>query len=414
VKKILFANSQTTQEKDLTHDQLIKYAEDFARLYESERQQRVELLSTNRRLKEEIHARRSLEEALVTSEKKYRDLFQDSRDPMYITSREGILLIANPAYWEFFKYEEKELIGTSVLKLYADPSQRPIFQQAIEENDVLKNFEIKLLTKNGEIRDCLVNAFVRKHPHGEILGYQGILHDVTEQREKQQMMELSNRMESLAFMAGGVAHEIKNPLSISSSAAQLLLNTGLDTPAREECLEKVLAGITRASLIVDNLVTFARDLGQYSLTKVNLAAVIQSALDAIAIQAGSQDVAIKTRFCKDKIFCRGSEELLHRAFSNLFLNGLSAMPEGGVLFITVDKNGYELTVCTIDSGHGMPYEQVARIFDPFFSGFAVRRGLGLGLSVASRIVSQHGGTIKVDSVLGKGSTFTVRLPEQSP
>ena len=89
------------------------------------------------------------------------------------------------------------------------------------------------------------------------------------------------------------------------------------------------------------------------------------------------------------------------------------MPEGGVLLVTVDENGSELTVCARDSGHGMSDEQVDQIFDPFFSGFSTRRGLGLGLTVASRVLSQHGGTIEVHSALGKGTTFTVRLPVQS-
>lgn len=412
MNRILLGEAGITQEKDLAQDQLLKYARDFAELYDRERQQRIALQASNRQLETEIQERIKLEEALVRSEQKYRSLFEDSRDAIYVSSRDGVLLEANPSYCELTGYNREELVGASVLKNYADPSRRPIFQKTIEASGVVTDFAIQVLTKNGEIHDCLLNAIVRRGPDGDILGYQGIIRDVSEQKKNQEMKELARRMDALAHMAGGVAHEIRNPLAISSSAAQLLVNDKLNPLSRKECLDKILVGINRASLIVDNLVTFARNLHEYPITKVNVVAVVQEALRNVSTQAGSQNVEVKTRFCQDCIFLTGSEELLQRAFFNMFFNGLATMPDGGVLLVTVDKNGRELTICIQDSGYGMSDEQIARIFDPFFSGFETSRGLGLGLSVASRIVHQHRGTIEVYSVLGRGSTFTVRLPEQ--
>ena len=288
MKRILLGNGETIQEKDLNKDQLIKYAQDLAWLYERERVERTAAQSTNIRLEKEIRERRSLEEALVKSEWKYRSLFENSGDPLYISSRDGILMMANPAYSKFTEYEEGESLGTSVLRTYADPSQRPIFQKAIEESGVLKDFEIQLLTKNGKILGCSINAIVLRGPDGDILGYQGTIRDVTEQKKNLERAELAKRMEALANMAGGVAHEIRNPLSISSSAAQLLVNDKLDPPSKKECLEKILLGIGRASLIVDNLVTYARNFNEYSVSKVNLIAVVRSVLQSVANQAGSE------------------------------------------------------------------------------------------------------------------------------
>jgi len=110
----------------------------------------------------------------------------------------------------------------------------------------------------------------------------------------------------------------------------------------------------------------------------------------------------------------GNAELLHRAFLNLFVNGLAALPDGGVLSISVDRNGRDATVTVMDSGNGMTCEEAARVFDPFFKNLSTSKGIGLGLSVAHSIVCHHGGTIQVDSVMREGSTFRVTLPLTNP
>jgi PAS domain S-box-containing protein len=406
--------NETLEEKAFSKDQLMQYAEDIGRLYQNELVQRQALEAANEQLRNDILERKKLQENLLVAERKYRTLFENSQEGIFITTRDGVLLDTNHAFLVLSGYGRGELVGSSVLKTYADPSVRSVFQKQVEKNNGVKDFEVQLRRKDGVILDCVINSSVRRDKDGSVLGYQGSIRDVTEQRRYMLIQELATKMKSLAHMAGGIAHEIRNPLAISSSAAQLLMNDRLAPHVTKECVEKILLGINRASFIVENLLTFAQPLTDRQVEQINLVQVIADALETLTSQAGGQNVQMIPQFGCGTVLVTGNRDLLCRAFQNLFLNGLFAMPEGGTLLVSVDRNGLQGAVAIIDSGKGMSSKEMTSIFDPFFKGFQQIRGIGLGLSVAHSIVSHHGGTIQVDSVLGKGSTFLVNLPLSDP
>jgi len=393
----------------LTDVQLLKYARDVVLLYERERLYRGHLESSNSKLKAEIQLREKLESSILASEARYRSLFEDSHDPIFLSSRDGILVDANRAFWEMAGYEQGELIGKSVLDLYADPSERPIFQGMIEEAGSVKDFKIKVRKKDGTIIDCLISAMTRRTPDGSVEGYQGTVRDLTEEKRDQARRESVKRMEAIARMAGGIAHEIINPLSVSCSAAQLLGNEKLDPHFRKECVDKILFGIDRASLIIENLITFARSADEYRVSRFNLAQVLEASIRMILSKALSLHIQVRKKFKSPDSFMVGSEELIQRAFLNLLQNSMDAMPTGGQISVDADRQNKQAIVIVRDTGTGIPTEERERIFDPFFSGGRSMRP-GLGLTLASRIVLQHGGTIEVESSVGIGSTFTVCLP----
>jgi len=413
VKKVLIEQNEITQEQDGPNDQLLKYARDVSRLYRIELEQREALEAANRELQGEILERTRLQSEIARSERKYRSLFEDSFDPIFITATDGILVDANGAYFELFGYEREELLAKTVLLTYADPSRRAVFQKEIEKAGAIRNFPLQTRKKDGTVLDCLISATVRMSTEGNLLGYQGIIRDVTERKRSRQVVELAKRMEALAHMAGGIAHEIRNPLAISSSATQLLVNDKIGSGLRKECAEKAISGINRASHIVENLLIFAQPFNDQVITDVNLVAVMLETLKVVSSLAKSQNVDLKANVNQDSLFCRGNAALLHRAFLNLLLNGLGAMPDGGVLLVTVEDKGPDAIIVVKDSGHGIPQELIQRIFDPFFPGSTTSKGPGLGLSVTHSILTQHGGSMWVESILGKGATFTVSLPLSS-
>jgi PAS domain S-box-containing protein len=405
--------NDTREEKAFSKDQLLRYAKDIQWLYQNELMQRQALEAAVRELRCEVKERIRLQEELIQSEKKYRSLFEDSKEAVYITARDGVCVDANDACLKLMGYQREDFVGSSILRCWADPSARPTFQKLVEENDGLKNFAFQARRKDGTILDCMITAMVRRSADGTILGYQGIILDVTEQKRTQQMLELARRMEALAHMAGGIAHEIRNPLAVSSSAAQLLANDRVASHLKKECVEKVVSGINRASLIVENLLSFARPMIDYRVSEVNLVEVIHRTLTAITPLAVHQHVRLVAELCHEHLSLAGNGELLHRAFLNLFVNGLSAMPDGGILFVSTTRDDLQAMVEVTDSGIGMESEQTSKVFDPFFAGFQESKGIGLGLSVAYSIVCHHGGTIQMSSALGKGSTLNVSLPLSS-
>lgn len=414
MKNVSPEETESVEEKASSKEQLLKYANDIGKLYAEERAHRKALESANAELQREILERTRLQDELKRSEHEYRSLFEESQEAIYVSDREGIVVDANNAFFALVGYEREEIIGSSVLKTYDDPSVRTAFRALVEENDGLKDFEFRLRKKDGTVCECMLSCSVRRGARGSITGYQGIIRDVTAQERNRRTLELARRMEALSHMAGGIAHEIRNPLAISSSAAQLLQNSRLAPHLVEECVGKVLSGINRASLIIENLLVFAKHLADYSSTQVNLVEVLTETISELSSRAANQNITVVPELSSDCLFVKGNSELLHRAFLNLLLNGFAAMPQGGTLVVSADGNSLDASVRVTDFGEGMSTEQCARAFDPFFKDYPAAEGIGLGLSVAYSIVRHHGGTIHVESELKKGSSFLVTLPLSEP
>ena len=161
-----------------------------------------ELAAVNRKLRREIAERLRAEERLRKSEEKYRTLFQESRDAIYITAREGKLLDANRAMLGLFGYTKEEMIGLPVQAIYAEPADRERFQREIEEKGSVRDYEVKFRRKSGLVMDCLLTATVRRANDGAVLGYQGIIRDITGRKQAAEALrdgqvELLKRHEDL-------------------------------------------------------------------------------------------------------------------------------------------------------------------------------------------------------------------------
>ncbi len=154
-----------------------------------------------------IYARRLAEEQLRESEARYRSLFENTRDAIYITTRDGIIIDANQATEDFFGYSREEIIGMDVVRLYERPEDRETFREIIESRGAVQDYEVRLVKKNGDRMFCLYSFSVRKNEEGDIIGYQGIIRDITEKRrmesEREQFVaELQEALESIRTLKG--------------------------------------------------------------------------------------------------------------------------------------------------------------------------------------------------------------------
>jgi signal transduction histidine kinase len=173
---------------------------------------------------------------------------------------------------------------------------------------------------------------------------------------------------------------------------------------------KILKGVDRASVIIEDLLRFARPGVGVNMLPLDLVLIVADATALVAHQGGVQRVQFQVELPEHPVRISGVSSLLQQVFVNLLLNALTAMPEGGAIRVTMEQEGDEARVRVTDTGHGMPAEELERIFDPFYTTMPVGKGTGLGLSVSYSIVRQHFGFIEVESIVGGGSTFTVRLP----
>jgi signal transduction histidine kinase/DNA-binding response OmpR family regulator len=234
-----------------------------------------------------------------------------------------------------------------------------------------------------------------------------------ELRATQEQLVQAEKLASIGQLAAGVAHEINNPIGVILGFAQLMLKR---TP-EDNAMHKPLATIEREGLrckgIVQDLLDFAAQR-QPVLSRVDINAVIEAASDLMPHHVNSEKVEVVKGYAPDLPRVLGDENQLQQVFLNIMLNAYQAMPDGGKLRIASRVADGEVYAVFVDTGMGISQENLKRIFDPFFTTKEVGEGTGLGLSISYGIIEQHGGTIEVESEVGVGSTFTVRLPVAPP
>ena len=241
---------------------------------------------------------------------------------------------------------------------------------------------------------------------------------VEEQEELQRRLFSSSKLAAVGELAAGVAHEINNPLTGILGSAMLLKSTD---PANEE-LQKRLSVIEsetmRARDIVRGLLDFAHQGNHIKTAPTPIRQLVENTLFLVRHQTDLSRIQVRTHFAAGIPELAVDANRLKQVFLNIIHNAVQAMPEGGELDITaivstMRGGGKTVEIRFRDTGCGMDDPAVARIFDPFYTTKRVGEGTGLGLSVSHRIVSEHGGEIRVESEPGAGSTFIVVLPVNS-
>ena len=234
-----------------------------------------------------------------------------------------------------------------------------------------------------------------------------------ELRETQQQLIQSEKLASIGQLAAGVAHEINNPIGIMLGFAQVLAKKIPPDDPMAKPLKAIEREGLRCKRIVQNLLDFARR-SQPSLRPVNVNDILEASCALIEHQVTLQNVELIKGYDPNLPLVMADDNQLQQVFMNMILNAYQAMPNGGTLRITTRSVGQEVQIIFSDTGVGIPPENLNRIFDPFFTTKEVGRGTGLGLSVSYGIIQQHGGSIEVESQVGVGTTFIVKLPIRQP
>lgn len=337
---------------------------------------------------------------------------ESASDIVLSTDTEGNILTWNTAAEKISGYSLGEVKERHFYEFFSEESQKEIKStyHDIGVQHRSHTAEWDLVTKQGGAIPVHWILSPMKYEQAGAGGIVAVGRDLTERRKFERQLLQTQKLAALGVMAGGIAHEIRNPLAICSSAAQFLKKSKNTTGFQRECSEKIHRGIHRASIIIENLLRFARPPEEAEVAEVDLRVLLEEAYELIANQAKIQKIEMITLFPKEPVLMRGVASLLQQVFINFFLNSINAMPDGGTLEILFEKKDGEGLICVKDTGKGIAEKDIDKIFDPFFTTEQVGKGTGLGLSICYSIVKQHFGNIEVESVEGKGSTFLVRLP----
>jgi len=236
---------------------------------------------------------------------------------------------------------------------------------------------------------------------------------VSKLKDTQEDLIQAEKLTSLGQMAASIAHEVNNPLAGVLVYTQLLAKkVGADTISKEKVLDylaKMDSELTRSSRLIRNLLDFARQ-SEPTLRGVNSNEVIERALSLVAHSAELQNIQVIKEFSPSLPKLMADFDQLQQVCTNLILNAIQAMPEGGELTLrtSVDSNG-QVKIEVQDTGCGISQENMHKLFTPFFTTKGKGKGVGLGLPVAYGIIQRHQGRIEVQSEEGKGTTFTIYL-----
>jgi signal transduction histidine kinase len=227
-------------------------------------------------------------------------------------------------------------------------------------------------------------------------------------RKTEAQLIRSDKLAALGQLAAGIAHEIRNPLTSINILIHSMTEDLPSGDSHKEDLKVIEEEINRINEIVDQFLRFAKPAPPF-LEKADVLSVFEETLQLLRPQIEKQQIVIQKGFQALPIIQMDREQM-KQAILNLLLNAIQAMPGGGHLTLRGQnsKDGQWIHILIKDSGVGIPDEDMNRLFDPFFS--TKERGIGLGLSIAHRIIDQHHGKIEVESTPGEGTLFTVWLP----
>ena len=324
-----------------------------------------------------------------------------------VLDQEGKIIGWNRVLEETFLRRKDAVLSQNLLAVLGETNFSAIFPSDTQQDCQLLS-EIRMDVRPGltKIFDIAKTPLLdnRLNPYGTII----VFEDITDKIILQQQLMTSEKLASIGLLSAGVAHEINTPLTGISSYVQMLQKR-LTDPHFAHILGKIEAQTDRVARIIKNLLNFARNPSDISFSRVDLidnlkeiVALIEYKLKAMNIQLEFNTAPLRP------IWAQG--ERLQQVFINIILNALDAMPEGGVLRLDVDQQDSEALVRITDTGTGIKKDHLPRIFDPFFTTKGIGKGTGLGLSISYAIIKEHEGRITVDSVEGKGTTFSVILP----
>jgi PAS domain S-box-containing protein len=369
----------------------------------------------------DITAFKEMQRELVETSSFLNQVIESAPLAITVANREGRFTRVNPQFTAEYGYAAEEILGRHFSELYASEAEMGQLLAELRQRGEVLGRQVRFRHREG--REVPTRISIRKlyGAGGELLGSVGLGRNISEEVSLRRQLEQAQKLEAIASLAGGLAHNFNNLLMVITGLTSLML-------ARLEPGHHLYGDLVE----IDNQVRIGRELTQRLLTFARGARSEIQPLDLnelVAATAGMfartrPDLAIVHELSRDLPAVAADPGQLQQVLMNLLINAWQAMPQGGQITLSTRpvtledwqdpawelKPGPYVELSVRDTGSGMDEETLERLFEPFFTTKAPGQGTGLGLASAYRIVKGHGGAIQVQSQKGQGSTFTLLLP----
>ena len=326
---------------------------------------------------------------------------------------DGRITTWNSSLEEVFGIARERALRRSINEVFdgdlIETIQNVIGQEGWAIRDTRHIYKYNASTEDGRPLTLNISLAPFEAARGVVTGTLVVIENVTERAQLEQQLLEREKLSSIGLLAAGVAHEVNTPLAGISSYAQMLLQQVHENDPKRKLLEKIHVQTVRASGIVNNLLNFSRT-GDAQFREVDVNRVLDDTLQLLEPQLRNAKFQIACTYGEHLQPAYGSASKLQQVFMNLILNARDAMPNGGRLTVHTRAVDTSLVIDFRDTGVGIAPENIARIYDPFFTTKEVGQGTGLGLALSYGIIQEHNGRIFVESRPGEGAHFTIKLP----
>ena len=410
--------------------------------------QQIELRDTLESLKVEIVERVQAEGALRESEEKYRTILQSIEEGYYEVDLAGNLTFFNESLRRHLGYSREELLGMNNRQFTSKETVKRVyetFNTVFKTGKAATAFDLEMVAKDGTKKIVELSVSLIKDSEGRPVGFRGVARDISERKKaeeqaklhQQQLMQAS-KMVALGTLVSGVAHEVNNPNNFIMLNSPILkeawdnampilqkyyeengdfLLGGMKFSEMRENIPSLFSGISdgaqRIKQIVDDLKNYVRDNTADLNQSVDINDVIKSAVSLLSNMIKKSTHQFSIKYGNHLPLLRGNFQRLEQVMINLIQNACQALPDASKgIYISVRTNKEKSTIVIKirDEGTGIPDEKLLNITDPFFTTKQDSGGVGLGLSISSKIVEEHDGTMNFESEIGAGTIATITLP----
>ncbi|MGH8057983.1 MAG: protoglobin domain-containing protein, partial [Candidatus Entotheonellia bacterium] len=333
-----------------------------------------------------------LHQTLQASEAKYRSLVENIPLLIFRMDLHGRCTFVNHAVERLLGWEADALVQISRMRdLVGHPDDWP--EAAVARalaGQVVQGIECRLRSREGAWRWCMLTVYPQRERDGHIIGIEGLVQDITEQKRATQEMARAERLTLAGQLASGLAHEVGTPLNVITGTAEYLLADLPPGDPRRADLEVINQETQRVADLVRRLLGLVRESGE-PRALLDVHTLLDHTLRLVEYRFEKEKIAVVKRYAPHLPPIFGVRQQLEQVFLNLLVNAWHAMPHGGTITITTQAKARDAIIQIADTGCGIPEEHLGRLFEPFFTTKPPEQGTGLGLPVAHHLITAHQG-----------------------